>query len=101
MLARLGNESHYRAVVEDAELDSLLARSGFVAVDDKGFNTELKVAWRYVPDAQRDAFMESWLAFELELNEHGIGYWPHLYRTRNVILENMGAAGIEPATPRV
>jgi SAM-dependent methyltransferase len=86
VLARLGNESHYRAVVEDAELDSLLARNGLDVVDDKGFNTELKVAWRYVPDAQREAFMESWLAFELELNKHGIAYRPHLYRTRNLVL---------------
>lgn len=87
VLAHAGNEAHYRAVVTDAELEALLARSGLRIVDDKGFNTELKVAWRHVPPEQREAFMESWLAFELDLNAAGIGYRPHLYRTRNLILE--------------
>jgi len=87
LLARLGNESHYRAVVAESELEALLRRSGLRIVDDKGFNTELKVAWRHVPVEQREAFMESWLAFELGLNTAGIGYRPHLYRTRNLILE--------------
>ena len=87
VLARVGNESHYRAEVTSSEFDALLARSGLRIVDDKGFNTELKVAWRHVPDDQRDAFMESWLAFELDLNAAGIGYRPYLYRTRNLILE--------------
>lgn len=87
VLARAGNESHYRAEVTSSELDSLLSRSGLRIVDDKGFNTELKVAWRHVPDGQRDGFMEAWLAFELDLNKAGIGYRPHLYRTRNLILE--------------
>lgn len=87
VLARFGKESHYRAVVADSELDALLACSGLRIVDDKGFNTELKIAWRHVPAEQRDAFMNSWLAFELDLNAAGVGYRPHLYRTRNVILE--------------
>lgn len=86
VLARAGDESHYRALVTDSELEALLARSGLRILDDKGFNTELKVAWRFVPDEQRDAFLESWLAFEIELNAAGIGYRPHLYRTRNLIL---------------
>ena len=86
-LARIGYEAHDRVVVTDSELDALLARSGLHAVDDKGFNTELKVAWRHVPADRREAFMESWLAFELDLNAAGIGYRPHLYRTRNLVLE--------------
>ncbi|HET8893045.1 MAG TPA: class I SAM-dependent methyltransferase [Gaiellaceae bacterium] len=87
LLARAGDESHYRAVVTDSELEAQVARTGLHVVDDKGFNTELKVAWRHVPAEQREAFMKSWLAFELDLNAAGIGYRPYLYRTRNVILE--------------
>jgi SAM-dependent methyltransferase len=84
-LARLGNESRYRAPVSADQLRQLLAPFG--VVDDKGFNTELKLVYRDVPEERRDAFMERWLAFELELNAAGFGYDERLFRTRNLILE--------------
>lgn len=87
LLARLGNESHFRAPVEENELAELLARAQLRVVEDKGFNTELKVAYRDVPEDARAAFMHAWLGFELELNAQGIGYRPRLYRTRNLVLE--------------
>jgi SAM-dependent methyltransferase len=87
VLARIGNEAHYRELVKDEDFQELLTRVSLRVVDDKGFNTDLKVAFRSVPAEHRETFMESWLAFELELNARGIGYRPGLYRTRNVILE--------------
>jgi SAM-dependent methyltransferase len=88
LLARIGNEAHFRAPVRDEDFKSLIEAIPLRVVDDKGFNTDLKVAYRSVPEDQREAFMKSWLAFELELNAHGVGYRPALYRTRNVILEH-------------
>ena len=67
-------------------------------VDDKGFNTDLKLTYRSVPEERKDAFMERWLAFELELNAAGIGYDERLFRTRNLILAN-GARSGPPARP--
>jgi SAM-dependent methyltransferase len=87
LLARFGNEAHYRDPVRDDAFQVLLERASLRVLDDKGFNTDLKVAYRSVPAQLRDVFMESWLAFELELNAQGIAYSPGLYRTRNVILE--------------
>ena len=57
------------------------------AIDDKGFNTELKLTYRAVPEHRRDVFMDRWLAFELELNAAGLTYDERVFRTRNVILE--------------
>ncbi len=88
LLARVGYESRYRAVVRDEELNRLLTASSLRVVDDKGFNTDLKVTYRAVPDAQRDVFMERWLACELELNAGGVTYDERVFRTRNVILEH-------------
>jgi SAM-dependent methyltransferase len=87
VLARLGNESRYRAPVTDDELRSLL--SGFRIVDDKGFNTDLKLTYRGVPDEQREAFMQQWLALELALNESGIRFRSGIYRTHNFVLAHL------------
>ena len=86
VLARLGNEAHYREPVQDDVFQVLLEQVSLRVIDDKGFNTDLKVAYRSVPPEDHEAFMESWLAFELDLNARGIGYRPGLYRTRNLIL---------------
>jgi SAM-dependent methyltransferase len=90
LLARMGNETHFRAAVQDEDFQALVEAIPLRIVDDKGFNTDLKVAYRSVPEDQRETFMQSWLAFELELNARGVGYRPALYRTRNVILEHGG-----------
>jgi SAM-dependent methyltransferase len=87
MLARVGNESRYRAPVSEDELRSLLAQASLRIIDDKGFNTELKRVHRRVPEEHRVVFMERWLAFELGLNAGGVGYRPELFRTRNLVLE--------------
>jgi SAM-dependent methyltransferase len=88
MLARMGNEAHFRAPVRDEDFRVLIEAIPLRVVDDKGFNTDLKLAYRAVPEDQREAFMKSWLGFELELNARGLGYRPSLYRTRNLILEH-------------
>jgi len=87
LLARFGSESRYRAAVREEELRALVAAASLRIVDDKGFNTELKRAYRDVPEEHVDAFMQRWLAFELELNAAGIGYDERLFRTRNLVLE--------------
>jgi SAM-dependent methyltransferase len=87
ILARLGNEAHYRATLREDELAGLLHGAGFRVVDEKGFNTDLKVAWREIPESARDGFMERWLAFELALNADGIGWGNRIFRTRNLVLE--------------
>jgi SAM-dependent methyltransferase len=86
-LAWLGNEAHYRAKLREGELENFLDGAGFHVVDDKGFNTELKVSWRNVRASDRDAFMERWLALELALNEDGVGWESGIFRTRNLVLE--------------
>jgi hypothetical protein len=43
--------------------------------------------YRDVADENQDAFMERWLAFELELNAAGLRYDERVFWTRNVILE--------------
>jgi SAM-dependent methyltransferase len=85
-LAKLGDESRYRARVRDDEFAALVASASLRVVEDKGFNTELKLTYRSVPKERRDVFMERWLAFELGLNDAGFGYDERLFRTRNVIL---------------
>ena len=88
VLARFGDESRYRAPVSAAELQQLIATASFRVVDDKGFNTDLKLTYRNVPEERRGPFMERWLAFELDLNAAGIGYDERLFRTRNLLLEH-------------
>jgi SAM-dependent methyltransferase len=98
VLARFGNESRYRAPVDEAELQRLIAGASLQVVDDKGFNMGLKRVYRDVVDGQRDAFMQHWLAFELELNAAGLGYDERLFRTRNLILTS-GARNDPRARP--
>jgi SAM-dependent methyltransferase len=85
--AGLGDESRYRARVRGEEFAALLASASLRVLDDKGFNTELKLTYRAIPEAERDVFMEQWLAFELGLNCVGLGYDESVFRTRNVVLE--------------
>jgi cyclopropane fatty-acyl-phospholipid synthase-like methyltransferase len=90
VLARLGSESRYRARVREDELALLTARAGLRVVEAKAFNTDLKRLFPLLPEERRAAFMERWLAFELELNELGIDYRDELasiFRTRNFVLE--------------
>jgi len=90
VLARLGSESRYRARVREDEFRTLVSDAGLRIVDDKVFNTDLKRLVPLIPEAQRDAFMDRWLTFELGLNELGLLYRDELatiFRTRNVVLE--------------
>jgi SAM-dependent methyltransferase len=88
LLGRAGHESRYRAVVRDEEFAALIASMSLRVTDDKGFNTDLKLTYRAVPETQSDVFMERWLAFELELNARGLTYDERIFRTRNVVLEH-------------
>jgi hypothetical protein len=93
VLARFGSESRYRKRVSARELTELVASTGLRIVDDKVFNTDLKRLLPLVEAQRRDAFMERWLAFELELNELGLAYRDELdtvFRTRNVVLTRAG-----------
>ena len=95
VLARLGSESRYRARVRDEELRALAAAAGLRVVEEKVFNTDLKRLYPLVRAEHADAYMERWLAFELELNELGIEYRDELasvFRTRNFLLEPTHAA---------
>ncbi len=85
-LAKLGEESRYRARVDDAEFLSLVSAASLRVVDDKAFNTELKLTFRSVPESARDAFVEQWLEFELALNDAGLRFDGRVFRTRNVVL---------------
>lgn len=90
VLARVGSESRYRARVREAEFRSLAAGAGLRIADEKVFNTDLKRLYPLVPPDRSEAFMERWLAYELELNELGIAYRDELasiFRTRNFVLE--------------
>jgi SAM-dependent methyltransferase len=90
VLARLGSESRYRARVREEEFRRLVAGAGLQIAKDKVFNTDLKRLYPLVPEEQREAFMERWLAYELELNELGLEYRDELasiFRTRNVVLD--------------
>jgi SAM-dependent methyltransferase len=87
VLARVGSESRYRAPVAEDEFRELVAGASLRVADDKGFNSDLKRAYRDLADEDRDAFMERWLAFELELNAEGFRYDDRLFKTRNVVLE--------------
>jgi SAM-dependent methyltransferase len=87
LLARVGMESRYRAPVGEDEFRQLVAGAALRVVEDKGFNTELKRAYREVAESDRDAFMQRWLTFELELNAAGFRYDERLFWTRNVVLE--------------
>jgi SAM-dependent methyltransferase len=93
LLARVGMESRYRAPVGEGEFRELVVGAALRVVEDKGFNTELKRAYREVADADQDAFMQRWLAFELELNAAGFRYDERLFWTRNLVLEQ----GSDPA----
>jgi trans-aconitate methyltransferase len=93
VLARLGNEARYRAPVSGDEFRELVAGEALRIVDDKGFNTDLKRVYRDVADEDQDAFMERWLAFELELNAVGLRYDERVFWTRNLILEEGSALG--------
>ena len=89
VLAHVGSESRYRKRVSARELAELVASTGLRIVDDKVFNTDLKRLLPLVGAQRRDAFMERWLAFELELNELGLPYRDELdavFRSRNVVL---------------
>ena len=89
VLGRLGAESRYRKRVREEEFRALISAVGLRIVDDKVFNTDLKRLFALVPADRRGAFMERWLAFELELNELGLVYRDELgafFRTRNVVL---------------
>jgi SAM-dependent methyltransferase len=88
-LARLGSESRYRAPVREEELERLLTDSMLQAIDDKGFNTELKLAYRSVPEERKDAFMAQWLSFEVGLNAAGFRFGDGIFRTRNLVLERV------------
>lgn len=85
-LARVGRESRYRAPVSDDEVRAFVAHAGLVVADDKGFNTDLKLAFRDVPVGRQDVFMELWLRFELGLNDAGMDFAAPFYRTRNLLL---------------
>jgi len=90
VLARLGSESRYRARVREEDFASLVAAAGLRIAEAKVFNTDLKRLYPLVTEERRAAFMERWLAFELELNELGIDYRDELasiFRTRNFVLE--------------
>lgn len=87
VLARVGYESRYRKVVRDDEFESLLRAAGLHIGDEKGFNTDVKVTFRAVPESTQDLFMERWLEFELSLNNGGLSYDPRIFRTRNVVLD--------------
>lgn len=88
VLARFGDESRFRAEVQPAELAGLLRTSGLDVEDDKGFNTDLKLSYRDVPEDRRDVFMDLWLTFELALNAAGVGYASGLFRTHNIVLSS-------------
>jgi SAM-dependent methyltransferase len=90
VLARLGSESRFRALVPETEFRSFAAGAGLRVVDEKVFNTDLKRLYPLVPPDRAEAYMERWLAFERELNELGIEYRDELasiFRTRNFVLE--------------
>ena len=86
LLARFGDESRYRLPVRTAELPAALAAAGLRVVEEKGFNTDLKLSYRSVPPDRRPLFMERWLAFELELSASGFGYESGIFRTHNLVL---------------
>ena len=92
--ARVGSESRYRARVREGEFRSLAAAAGLRIADEKVFNTDLKRLYPLVPPERSEAFMDRWLAYELELNELGIEYRDELasiFRTRNFVLEAVPA----------
>jgi hypothetical protein len=100
LLAHFGSESRYRKRVSASELDGLVEGGGLYVVDDKVFNTDLKRLFPLVDGDRREAFMERWLSFELELNELGLPYRDELdsvFRTRNLVLSPAG--GGRPASP--
>jgi len=90
VLARVGAESRYRARVREEEFRALVATAGLRVADDKVFNTDLKRLYPLVPEERRNAFMERWLAYELDLNDLGLEYRDELasiFRTRSFVLE--------------
>jgi hypothetical protein len=103
LLARFGSESRYRARVRDDEFRALVEGAGLRIVDDKVFNTDVKRLHSLVPEEGRERFMQSWLAFELELNAVGLVYGDELaglFRTRNVVLSRNAATTPARRAPR-
>ena len=90
LLARLGNERYYQALVRDADFRARAQTSGLKIVDAKSFNTRLKSVYKVIPAAHQDDYMQHWLDFELYLNTLDIDYDDSkavLWFTRNFILE--------------
>ncbi|MCU0515225.1 MAG: class I SAM-dependent methyltransferase [Anaerolineae bacterium] len=90
LLARLGQEGYYQAFVREADFRQMVAQAGLHIVEAQSFNTPLKGVYKHIPEAQRAAYMQRWLALEAWLNESaGIVYDDSLAGTwfsRNFIL---------------
>ena len=85
-LAAAGRDAHFQAPVREDEFAQLTAGAGLRIDEARFFNTHLKELYKLVPD--RDAFADTWLRIELELNdvvEYRDEYAP-LLRTRNFVL---------------
>ena len=88
VLARAGVESRYQAFVREQEFRAVAAAAGLRIVEARSFNTDVKRLYPSVPTERREAFMERWLAFELELDAF-VDYHDGLasiFRTRNFLL---------------
>jgi 2-polyprenyl-3-methyl-5-hydroxy-6-metoxy-1,4-benzoquinol methylase len=79
--ARVGNDSWYQRFVTEEEAQALFAAAGLRVIDAKAFNTDLKSAFKAVPEERQDEIMEVWLDAELALNDAGIRYSDELART--------------------
>lgn len=79
--ARAGDDSWYQRFVTEEEAQALFAAAGLRVIDAKVFNTDLKSAFKAVPEERQDEIMEVWLDAELALNEAGIRYTDELART--------------------
>jgi SAM-dependent methyltransferase len=75
-----------QAPVDTEEFRRLATAVGLRILDEKAFNTDLKLAFRDVPSERQDDFMRRWLDVELYLNELGLDRSP-VWRTRNFVLE--------------
>ncbi len=92
--AALGIERSYQSFVRENDFRSWAQLVGLKIIDEKIFNTDLKTVYRLVPPERQTAFMERWLALELELNNLGIDYTDRMavaFRTRNFILKHADA----------
>lgn len=89
IMARLGQERYYQALVKEADFQAMLKQVGLRVADSKVFNTRLKGLYKLIPPAQRDAYMQHWLDFELFVNGLGLAYddsQAGTFFTRNFIL---------------